>query len=406
MSWFRNMKLNTKFNIILSSLLICLFFMAGLLTYRDQRTMILNVALEHARGIARQIIETRNYMAGAVRNEPETNYALVPEAVATGVAKRLTTGSPYYVRQISLRFRNPNNRPDDYEAIQLRGFAEKLADESHQMTTEKGEKVFRFMRKMIAEGSCLRCHGAYEEAPRFVQERFPPGHSSYNYKIGEVIGAVSVSIPLVDLYRDIGTNLGHELLSRVGILMLVFVGMGLMIRRFIINPIRLASATMGRVTETGDLSERIPAKASKDEIGELIAGFNEMMEELDRANLQRQESEDRYRNLIEAAQAAIVTFLANGKIVISNHLAESFFGLPRQELLGKTIFDLLENGETLRQRIAEVSNLDNGTWMGEASHDRICDVSGRSTDVKVTLILASKTEQAPMFTVILRENRS
>lgn len=399
------MKLNTKFNLILSTLLICLFFLASLLTYRDQRTLILNVALEHARGIARQVIETRNYMAGAVRNEPEKNYALVPEAVATGVAKRLTTGSPYYVRQISLRFRNPDNRPDDYETAQLQRFGQKAANESHQMTTDEGKKVFRYMREMMAEKSCLQCHGSYEEAPRFVQERFPPGHPSYNYKIGEVIGAVSVSIPLADLYRGIGSNLEHELLYRVGILLLVFVAMGLLIRRFIINPVRLASATMSRVTRTGDLSERIPAKASKDEIGELIAGFNEMMEELDRTNLQRKESEDRYRSLIEAAQAAIVTFLANGKIVISNHLAESFFGLPRQELLGKTIFDLLENGEALRQRIAELSSVEDGAWLREAAHDRIRGLNGQLTDVEVTLILASKTEQAPMFTVILREDR-
>ena len=33
------------------------------------------------------------------------------------------------------------------------------------------------------------------------------GHYSYNYRLGEVIGAVSVSIPMVDLYHDIGVNL-------------------------------------------------------------------------------------------------------------------------------------------------------------------------------------------------------
>jgi hypothetical protein len=31
------------------------------------------------------------------------------------IAARITEGSPYYVRQISLRNRNPENRPDPYE---------------------------------------------------------------------------------------------------------------------------------------------------------------------------------------------------------------------------------------------------------------------------------------------------
>src|SRR5690606_13907053 len=115
----------------------------------------------------------------------------------------------------------------------------------------------------------------------------------------------------------------------------------LLVRKFIITPILVASATMNRVAKTGDLSARISTKVGKDEIGELISSFNEMMEELERTTVLRQESEDRYRNLIEAAPVAIATFLENGKIIISNRLAESFFGMPRQELLGKSIFDFL-----------------------------------------------------------------
>ena len=54
--------------------------------------------------------------------EPEHNYNLVPQVVATQVAKRVTQSSKFYVRQVSLRYRNPGNRPDAYETLQLQRF--------------------------------------------------------------------------------------------------------------------------------------------------------------------------------------------------------------------------------------------------------------------------------------------
>ncbi|HEX5773075.1 MAG TPA: DUF3365 domain-containing protein, partial [Geomobilimonas sp.] len=123
MTRFRDLHISTKFNIIMSLLLIFLFLAAAFMTYRRQQALILKVAVDNARSFARQIIETRDYMSSVVRGEPEKNYSLVPQVVATRVAKRITSGSKYYVRQVSLRYRNPDNRPDDYETAQLRIFA-------------------------------------------------------------------------------------------------------------------------------------------------------------------------------------------------------------------------------------------------------------------------------------------
>lgn len=406
MAWFHQLKLNTKFNLILSSLLLGLFLLTAFLAYRDQQDLVLNMALEQGRGVARQIIATTDYMSDVVRNEPEDNYALVPQVVATQVAKRISSGNKYSVRQISLKYRNPDNRPDAYETEQLRAFASTAMGESYQVTKEKGEDVFRYMQPMIAEKSCLECHGSYESAPLFIQQHYPKNHPSYNYQVGQVVGAVSFARPMADLYREVGTNLKHEITYRVGILALVFLAMGALIRRLMINPIRLTSATIHRVTTTGNLAERIPGKTSQDEVGQLIHDFNEMMGALDRTTLQRQESEDRYRNLIEAAQSAIVTFLKDGKIVISNHHAESLLGLSRNRLLGETIFDYLEQGETLRQRIDAISLAGDWDRAEETTQHRLRDVTGQLKDVEVTLILASRADHTPMFTALMRETKT
>src|SRR5512138_2445327 len=150
MSRFGNLHLRTKFNLIMSLLLVSLFLTAAFLTYRKQQQLILRFAEDNARNQARQIIETRDYMSGAVREEAENNYDLVPQVVATRVAKRITAGSPYYVRQVSLRYRNPDNRPDNYETARLEHFKKQGLAEVSSIETVDGKPTFRYLQSMVA----------------------------------------------------------------------------------------------------------------------------------------------------------------------------------------------------------------------------------------------------------------
>src|SRR5512138_78699 len=106
MSWLGRLKLGTKFNLIISLVLISLFLVAAYFTYERQHSLILKSAVENARILARQIVETREYVSDVEQDEPDRNYALVPQVVATQVARRITRNSNYYVRQVSLRYRN------------------------------------------------------------------------------------------------------------------------------------------------------------------------------------------------------------------------------------------------------------------------------------------------------------
>lgn len=401
MSWFANLKISTKFNIMLSAILVALFLAAAFFVYQRERALIDRVAVDNARSIARQIIETRDYISSVVKGEPEQNYLLVPQVVATNVAKRLTKDSRYYVRQVSLRYRNPDNRPDPFETEQLKLFAQGKVVETFGVVGSGKEQAFRYLLAMRAEKSCLECHGRYEEAPAFVRARFPRGHFSYNYRLGEVIGAVSVSIPLADLYREAGTNLKLDLGYRGLTFCLIILVMGLLVRRTIIDPIRQVSTSITRVTATGAFSDRIPPRP-RDEIGELVAAFNEMMEELDRKTRQQAESEDRYRNVLEMAQSAIVTFLADGKLVITNQKAEELFGLPKGELLGASIYGFIEGGEGIRAGIETYLRSGSGGVVGETTRHMVRDVRGTVTGVEMALSM-SRSDHNPLFTAILRE---
>lgn len=398
-----NLSINAKFNLIISLLMISLFLLASIYNYHLQQQLIVEGAVANARIIAKEIIETREYMSGVVKDEPAHNYNLVPQVVATQVAKKITQNSNYYVRQVSLRYRNPENRPDDYEAEQLSTFKGKKKYETWNIIDTPRGKELRYMLAMNAEKSCLECHGSYDAAPAFVQQRFPRGHYSYNYQLGEVIGAVSVTVPMAGLYGNIRKNLEVDLVNRAVMFIIIILIMGFLIRRTIITPLKMVAGSISRVARTGSFHERLPQRTG-DEIGQLIVAFNEMMEELERKTLQSREAEARYRNFIKMAQSAVVTFMEDGKIVISNEKAEQLLGIERHELLGENFFKFFEEREEMENGIAEYVRTGAGGGVGESRFVRIVSSTGKRTVVEMVLS-ASKADRNPIFTAILRETK-
>lgn len=396
------LRLDTKLNMLLALMLVALFVAAALLTFKREQSLVERVGVDNARNIARQIVETRDYISSVVKGEPSRNPDLIPQVVATRVAKRLTQGSSYVVRQVSLRYRNPENRPDDYEATQLRSFSQRQVKESFNTVAAGRDHAIRYMLPMFAEKSCLECHGSYESAPPFVQQRFPKGHPSYDYSVGEVIGAVSVTIPVAELYRETGANFRADLLFWGVVLLAILLVTGAMVRRMIISPVSALADTITRVTASGNFGERLQPR-SRDEIGRLTIAFNNLMEELQHRTTQSLESGQRYRNLVEIARSAIVTFLADGRIVTANQQAGTLFGMDPRQMLGENIFDFIpEERETLQQHVE--TTLREGRCGGPEGGLPLtfrCR-KGERRQLEVALS-ASESEGRHLVTAILRE---
>jgi hypothetical protein len=101
----------------------------------------------------------------------------------TGVKLRLT-GSDY---------RNPSNRPDDFEAEVLRMFSDPRHPKGQtyvRNTVLDGRPVLRMMDPEYAAASCLACHGAPKGAKDITG-----GHKE-GWKEGDLAGAISVVLPL------------------------------------------------------------------------------------------------------------------------------------------------------------------------------------------------------------------
>lgn len=109
-----------------------------------------------------------------------------------------------YLRRVSLRVRNPDNRPDAREEARLR-----LLDSLHRAKTLPGEvvmtarmpdgaRIVEYMRPIMVQERCLACHGDPDKlAPgvrEILAERYPDDQAT-GYKAGDLRGMISVRVP-------------------------------------------------------------------------------------------------------------------------------------------------------------------------------------------------------------------
>lgn len=88
-------------------------------------------------------------------------------------------------RLTSLRPIRPGNAPDPWEAGALQRF-ETGATEILERSPRNGRDEFRYMARLVVEQPCLDCH------------------AKQNYRLGDVRGGLSVSIPVAHVQAEIG----------------------------------------------------------------------------------------------------------------------------------------------------------------------------------------------------------
>lgn len=235
----------------------------------------------------------------ASTNTPPNPYLtnVVERDLVTPSGRRLTLVNPAYMtRQVheletadlgarghitSLKPLRPENAPDAWEAAALtafeRGETERVVRESLH-----GEPYLRFMKPLITEASCLKCHAAQ------------------GYKEGEIRGGISIAVALAPYEaleqartrRIVAAHAGLWGLGLVGIL----VG---------------ARQMRGRILERWQVSRQL------------------------------KQSEARLRGIADSAQDAIVMMNPEGHISFWNPAAERILGYSSGEALGRNLHELI-----------------------------------------------------------------
>ncbi|BCA53639.1 conserved exported protein of unknown function [Nitrospira sp. KM1] len=117
----------------------------------------------------------------------------IPAVFARRTGEHFYKKSGVRLKLTGIDYRNPSNKPDDFEAEVLRMFSDARHPKGQSYvrnTMLDGRPVLRMMDPEYAAASCLGCHGSPKG------ERDVSGHKKEGWKEGELAGAISVVLPL------------------------------------------------------------------------------------------------------------------------------------------------------------------------------------------------------------------
>ncbi len=266
--------------ILLAVLLVTLNGVIAFSVYKRTRHEFIKEVREKAKLIATELETTRNYLAFALQASKigitEQTKPFIPAVSGHAIGLKFAEKTGYIIKQTSMKYRNLFNKPDPFEEMVLRKM-----EEDHNLTEYwnddviDGKRVERYLYALYVKEDCLLCHGPEEKAPEFIRKNYAAG---YDYKVGELRGAISVIIPKEIAEQRFAANVVFFITaSSVSILLLVAI-IFLTTGKFM-KPIERLTAAVATITKTGDLTTKVDI-LSKDEVGQLGRAFNDMSTKL------------------------------------------------------------------------------------------------------------------------------
>ena len=248
------------------------------------------------------------------------------------------------------------NRADAWEAVALEAF-ENGRTKVSSVENMNGINYLRFMRPLMTEESCLKCH------------------AEQGYKVGDIRGGISVAVPIapymaIERSSILRTSIGHGLLWLFG---LVFVGIG-----------------MHRLNRQLSANHKLSTDALM-------------------------ERETRYRGIFNESVAAIYIIDAQKTFLDANQAGLDLLGYTRDELLCMRINDVgddgdgllslhhLSGGEKIVNHEHRLKKKDGGVITVINNSIPIADADGRITGMQSTLIDISLRKQVEQE---LRDNQA
>ncbi len=240
-----------------------------------QQQLIIRQAENEARAVFQQIVIMRRWISDhggvfveqlpwAQEGPPQQAQTNRPEArrytrkTPAMVTKELVSYARdkglYWFHITSLKLTNPENAPDDFERAALLRFEEEPLQEIIAMEELDKTSYLRYISPLYVEETCLACHEGYE--------------------IGEVRGAISVTLPLGEIFAEAKSNRNLMFGSMLLLVLLLSSTLLYFLRRMVLVPVDNLTTSIRHFSEKGPPPGAIVR--SGDEFEELSRSFEEM----------------------------------------------------------------------------------------------------------------------------------
>ncbi len=280
------MKLRCKFILAIGAILTLSYGVLLFYTSILQDRLIIGQAKQQARMLHKQIQLTRQWVADhhglfVIKTDKDTPNPFLddplirasngeiyvkrnPAMVTRELSEYANREGFCWFRVTSLRPVNPENVPDDFERHSLLMFQEGIP-EIIKITSGKHGRVLRYVAPLKVRESCIPCH------------------ARHGYSLGDIRGALSISIPIAWADKAIAKNNRSVLIFGLLSVMAVAVVLYLLFTFLVARPIDRLSRAMDKYPdENKDLS--LPH--NNDEIGILTSKFIQLCSRLQRSQLE------------------------------------------------------------------------------------------------------------------------
>lgn len=244
--------LRTKFIIFIGAIISAFYLYMLYRTAAFDERMILKQAEQQARMLHKQILLTRQWASDhnglfilkrqGVQPNPyldlptvtdaagQTYYLRNPAMITRELSAYAHRDGLGYFRVTSLKPVNPNNIPDEFEKLALEEFNGGIEEVIATTGSEHG-KVVRFIAPLKVSTSCLNCH------------------ARHGYKVGDIRGGLSITIPIDWAQELIKRNLHSLVFIGVASILFVTAALFLMFESLIVHRIYRLSEAMDNFPE-------------------------------------------------------------------------------------------------------------------------------------------------------------
>jgi len=313
------------------------------------------------------------YVPVTEKTLPNSNLSKIPERdITTPSGKLLTLISPVsmtrHVHELedkqygvsgnitSLNMIYKENAPDPWETEALIAF-ERGETEISSVEEMEGEDYMRLMRPLIIEKNCLKCH------------------ASQGYKIGDICGGLSISIPMAPL-RAIGRSqmialyIGHGLIWLFGLVSIV-----LLSKQIMRSERERMHAAEALQKANDELDTRINEKTAeiiqaneelrieiieRKRVEEQIKGYSQNLEsmvgertkELNRSLYNTEKARDEIDGILKSVADGLIVTDIYKNVILMNRAAEDLLGIRLSEVINRPIEFAIEE-KTMRGKFLD-----------------------------------------------------
>ncbi len=251
----KGLSIQNKVNLSLIAVFLIILISSLTTIYRSETSLVDNVVTRSTLDSADSYFDSINMLmlSGAMANRGTLQQKILSNPAITEA--RIIRG-----QQITDVYGpgTPDSMPvDEYDQRAMRGeqVIEELNDEQgHRLTVVTPMRALSDYKGT----NCLLCHQVEE---------------------GEVVGAVRVTYSYEALDKQINSNLISVALIELALFVAGIILISLLLRRIVVTPVNRLAETIHAIERDNDLNQRTPVSSS-DEIGEMSAAFNSMLENI------------------------------------------------------------------------------------------------------------------------------